>query len=180
MFGMPWHPILVHFPVVLALLVPFAALAALAAGFRSDPGKVRKYWRIPVLLLALLAVTSFLAVRTGQGDEEKVEKVLASEDPLESHEEMRELLMKAAMAAFVLAAFGLAPGGIGRAGRMASTAGSFAILFLGLQAGHTGGRLVYQYGAGAAYASGKDGGTAPGKTMTAEGAESGEKEREED
>lgn len=181
MFAMPWHPILVHFPLVLALLIPFAALAAMAIGFKRDPaGRGRKYWSIPLILMALLAATSFLAVRTGERDEEKVEKVIASEDPLESHEEMGELLMKAAMAAFLVAAAGLAPGRIGLAGRIAATTGSFAILFLGLQAGHTGGRLVYQYGAGAAYASGEAAGAAHGKAVSEKGSEKGEKDSDED
>ncbi len=170
MFPMPWHPVLVHFPLVLAMILPFAALAALVIGFRSNPGgKGRKYWSITVLLLALLAGSSFLAVRTGQGDEEKVEKVLASEAPLETHEEMGERLMQAAMGVLLVAALGLAPGALGLGGRVAATAGSFAILFLGLQAGHTGGRLVYQHGAGAAYAAGQQAGTAEEKTASESG-----------
>ena len=81
---------------------------------------------------------------------------------------------------FLVAAIGLAPGRIGLAGRIASTTGSLAILLLGLQTGHTGGRLVYQHGAGAAYASDPGSGSTHGNSITGGWTENRKQEAEED
>lgn len=175
MFDLPMHPILVHFPMALAALLPLAALAALIAGFRSGPGAgSRQYWAIIVVLQAFLAGSSFLAMQAGEKDEERVEKVLASEAPLETHEENGELFMKATAIGLVVSALGLASGPLGFWGRIAGGGASLIILLLGIQVGHSGGQLVYKHGAAAAFtatgatsgtgAGNPPGDTAPGRT----------------
>ena len=150
MTGIPWHPLVVHFPIVFSVLLPLAALTAVLLGFRT--GTPRRYWPAVLVLHALLLASAYVAVRTGEKEEDKVEMALASEDPLESHEEKAELFLKVAGAALAASALGMAPGALGLAGRAMAGAGALAVLLLGIQVGHSGGALVYQHGAGAAYA----------------------------
>lgn len=155
MFDVPLHPILVHFPLALATLLPLAALAVLIAGFRSSAGATsRKYWAVIVVLHAILAGSSFLALKAGERDEERVEKVLASEAPLETHEEAGELFLQAVAIALVISALGLAPGKLALGGRIAGVAATLVVLVLGIQVGHSGGQLVYKHGAAAAFTTG--------------------------
>lgn len=152
MFDVPLHPILVHFPMALAALLPLVALAALVAGFRSGPGaRSRKYWVVIVVLHAFLAGSSFLALQAGEKDEERVEEVLASEAPLETHEEAGELFIKVVAIALVVSALGLAPGMFGQWAQVAGGVATLVILVLGIQVGHSGGQLVYKHGAAAAF-----------------------------
>lgn len=151
MFGLPLHPILVHLPLALSVLAPLVVLLSLIAGYRRGDG--RKPWAAVVLIQGLLLGSAFLAVQAGERDEEKVEKVLASEDPLEVHEEAGELFLKGAAAAFVLALAGLAAGRVGLTGRALGSLAALAVLGLGLQAGHSGGSLVYRHGAAQAFTS---------------------------
>lgn len=149
MSALPLHPFIVHFPIVLAVLLPLAALGALAYGIRSGGG--RKSWAAVAALHALLILSAFLAVQSGGKDEERVERVLASEAPLEAHEEAGELFLKVAGAALLLTALGLAPGALGLAGRGLGTLGAVGLLVLGIQVGHSGGKLVYTHGAASAH-----------------------------
>jgi uncharacterized membrane protein len=149
MSDLPLHPVIVHFPIVLAVLLPLASLAALAYGLRV--GAARKAWSAVAALHVLLVLSSVVAVWTGQGDEERVERVLASEAPLETHEEAGEFFLKAAGVALLATALGLAPGALGLAGRGLGSLGALGLLALGIQVGHSGGRLVYAHGAASAH-----------------------------
>jgi uncharacterized membrane protein len=175
MFDLPLHPLIVHFPMVLAAVLPLAALAALAAGFRYD--KRRKYWAAVLIVNALLFGSSLLAVRTGERDEDKVEKVLASEAPLETHEENAGLFVKSTGAALAVSAMGLLPGAFGMSGRIIGGLASIALLFLGFQVGHSGGKLVYAHGATAAFTTGQAAG-ADGKPVAVSQDGRGEAEKE--
>lgn len=157
MFGIPLHPIVVHFPIVLSVFLPILALAFWLVGHRS--ANRRKYWTGMVIVHALVFGSGFLAMQSGESDEERVEKVLATEAPLEEHEHKGELFVQLSGAALLLAALGLAPGNLGLAGRGLAGLASLALILVGVQAGHTGGKLVYKHGAAAAYAA--DGGGAP-------------------
>lgn len=178
MSGVPLHPLVVHFPIVLSLLLPLAALAAAVLGSRA--GKPRKFWPAVLVLHALLLVSSFVAVRTGEKDEEKVEEALASDAPLESHEEKAEGFLKATGAALAVSALGLAPGAWGLAGRVLGGVGGLAILLLGMQVGHSGGALVYRHGAAAAYAAHAGGPGAADSEVAGERRESGGEDRDDD
>lgn len=130
-------------------------------------GKPSKYWALAVLLNALLFGSAFLAVQTGNKDEDRVEKILASEDPLETHEEKAEFFLKLAGAALALAALGFAPGALGLTGRVLGASASLILLAAGMQVGHSGGQLVYQHGAATAFtmdrAAGSEGGADPAR-----------------
>lgn len=144
----PLHPAVVHFPVVLAFLLPAMALGTLWAIRRG--ARARRAWALPLSFAVALAASAWLAVETGEGQDERVEKVVA-EQPLSTHEDMAETFMAASMVLAVVAAAGLLGGIPGHAARLVTAAGSLMLLAGAARVGHSGGELVYKYGAASAY-----------------------------
>jgi len=144
----PLHPAVVHLPIALALLVPMVALFALLA-MRLGIVPVRG-WTFVVLLQVLLVGSAWLAIETGEDQEERVEKVVA-ERHIEEHEEAAEWLLRAAAVALVVIGAGLAPGRIGGVARPLGFALSLGVAAAAANTGHSGGLLVYQHGAASAY-----------------------------
>jgi uncharacterized membrane protein len=156
----PLHPAIVHFPIVLAVLLPIATLAGVVA-VRRGIG-VREAW-VPALVLAtLLPVSAFAAVRTGEAEEESVEQVV-SQAAIHEHEERAEIFLPLTVIGLVVVAAGLMPGRTGVGARWASLAVALAITGAGFFVGHSGGELVYVHGAGQAYAQGGTGTTDDGE-----------------
>ena len=146
----PLHPAVVHFPIVLMLLLPLAMAGALFA-IRRGTGP-RRAWLWAAGLAVALSLSAWVATQTGEAQEDRVEAVL-NDNVLESHAERAErfLILSGALAALTLA--GLAPGRTGRIVRVAALVGSIGVAGAGVQVGHTGGELVYRYGAATAYTS---------------------------
>lgn len=148
----PLHPAIVHLPLALALLLPLlAAGAAFAIHRRKLP---RWVWVVVIGLEALLVGTGVLAIRTGEGDEERVESIVP-ESVLEAHEEAATIFVGAAGVALAIGLLGAAlPGARARSAAMAATALALAgVAFLAFQVGRAGGELVYAHGAASAYAA---------------------------
>lgn len=146
----PLHPAVVHLPIALAVLVPLVAVAALLAA-RAGWLPART-WAFVVLLQACLVGSAFLAVETGEDEEERVERVVA-ERHIEDHEERAERLLWGAGIALLVGAAGLAPGRVGSLARPLGFVLSLGVLALAVDVGHTGGELVYKHGAAGAYTS---------------------------
>jgi uncharacterized membrane protein len=144
----PLHPAVVHFPIVLAFLLPLVAIAALWRIRRGTPA--RSAWGIATLTAAALTLSAWIAIQTGERDEEAVERVVA-EAPLERHEEGAELFLLLSGAVALVAGAGLLGGKVGAAARLAATAGALGLVVAGASVGHSGGELVYQHGAAAAH-----------------------------
>lgn len=144
----PLHPALVHFPIVLGVLAPLVCLGALWAvrsGVRTRPA-----WAVAVALAGALVAASWLAIETGEQEEERVEEVVA-EAAIEDHEHAAERFLWVGLAVFAMAIAGLAPGRLGSHARLLATVGSFALVAAGWQVGRLGGALVYEHGAANAY-----------------------------
>ena len=144
----PIHPAIVHLPIALTLLLPLIVGAAWLLARRGFP--IRSAWVGVVAGVALLSGSAWLAVETGEQQEERVEKVV-SEGALESHEERANLFLGLAAGTLVLSLAGLASGRVGKYGRIAAAAASLALVPAGYFVGHTGGELVYRHGAAQAY-----------------------------
>jgi hypothetical protein len=144
----PLHPAVVHFPIALAVLVPGLAIAALVA-IRAGWLPARS-WIAVVLLQGLLVGSAWLAIETGEDQEERVERVVA-ERHIESHEAAAERFLSAAAAAWVVSAAGMLRGRAGALGRLASVAATAGVLAAGVAVGRSGGELVYTHGAASAY-----------------------------
>jgi uncharacterized membrane protein len=146
----PLHPAIVHFPVVLAFLLPLFSIGALWAIRRG--ARPRRAWSIPLAVAAALAASAWAAVETGEAQDERVERVVA-EQPLSAHEEMAEIFLAGSTGLALVAAVGLVGGLAGRAARVAALVGSLGLVVGATFVGHSGGQLVYRYGAASAYTS---------------------------
>ena len=145
---LPLHPVVVHFPIVLAVLLPIFAVGALWAIRKGTTP--RRAWSVPVVIAVALALSALAAVETGEVQDERVEQVVP-EQPLEAHEEAAERFLTLSTGLALLAAAGLVGGRVGGIARGLGTAGAVALVALAAYVGHSGGRLVYEYGAASAY-----------------------------
>ena len=146
----PLHPAIVHMPVALVVLLPLFAFGAL--WFIHRGASPLRAWGVTVGLMAMLLVSAFVAVQTGQAQEDKVERIV-SERALEHHEEAGEAFLWFAAAALVIGVAGLAGGRFGRVARVVGAVGTVALLGAGINVGRSGGELVYRHGAASAYAT---------------------------
>jgi uncharacterized membrane protein len=144
----PLHPAVVHFPVVLALLLPIFAFGALWTIRRG--ARPRRAWGIPLALAGALLLSTWVAIQTGDAQEERVEQVVADQ-PLDAHEEAAEAFIVATSIVFLVMAAGLLHGIAGRTARVVGSIGAVALVVGAARVGHTGGQLVYQHGAANAY-----------------------------
>ncbi|MBX7196157.1 MAG: hypothetical protein K1X94_29140 [Sandaracinaceae bacterium] len=150
MEALPFHPMVVHVPMALAVLMPLVAGGLALAWWRGWlPARA---WLLAVGLQAVLLASGMAALRTGGVEEERVERVV-SEALIEEHEEAAEAFVGAS--AFVLVLMGAAAW-LGERPRalpaaIAATAGTILVLGLGVRTGHAGGSLVYEHGAASAY-----------------------------
>jgi uncharacterized membrane protein len=147
---LPLHPKIVHLPIALAVLMPVMSAGLLAAWWAEL--LPRRTWLIAVLLQGLLLASGVTALRTGQTEEDRVERVVA-ERLIESHEAAAERFVWAAGAVLLLAIVGatVPKDAYARRAAIATTLGTLLVLFLGYRTGEAGGRLVYQHGAADAY-----------------------------
>jgi uncharacterized membrane protein len=150
----PLHAAVVHFPIVFAMLLPLVAAVALVAIHRA--GSITQWWGITLAVMLGLAASSFVAVRTGEAEEDRVERAVG-EQPLHAHEEAGERFLVLTGALLVIGAAGLLPKRAGAAFRLIGAAAAAGVMVAGWQVGHTGGELVYRHGAAAAYHAGEAG-----------------------
>lgn len=153
MDALPLHPKLVHLPIALAVLMPLLTSGLLLAWWRGWLPK--RTWVLAVAAQALLFASGWLAMSTGETDEERVERFVP-EQAIEAHEEAAEAFVWGSGLVLVLALLPLALGRAkpARIAAMATIAGTAAVLFLGFRVGEAGGALVYRHGAAAAFANG--------------------------
>lgn len=145
-----FHPRLVHMPLALGMLMPWVAGGLLLAWWRKWlPSRV---WVISVVLQALLVGSGFAAMRSGEAEEHRVEKVV-DEDFVHKHERAAEKFVWASVAVLLLMGLAL-PLSSRRAGSIAAavaTLGTIVVFALGYRTGQAGGDLVYRHGATRAY-----------------------------
>jgi uncharacterized membrane protein len=144
----PLHPAVVHFPIVLAVLMPAIGLAA---AWAIHAGRLRAVAWVAVVAVQLMLVGSgWLAAETGEHEEERVERVIA-ESPIEAHEEAAERFLILAALTLPLAAVGMLARPFGAAARGLTVAASLGVAAAVVGVGHSGGELVYEHGAAQAY-----------------------------
>lgn len=148
--GIPLHPVVVHFPIVLSVLLPISALVALWAIRKGTTPRFT--WAVPVALAAALAASSYVAIETGEREEDRVEQIVGHR-AMHAHEEAAERFLVLSGVLLLVSLTGLLPRTPGRAGRLLTLGGAVGLLAAGVQVGHSGGELVYQHGAANAYAT---------------------------
>ncbi len=146
----PLHPAVVHFPIVLAVLIPPLALLVVWA-IRSGHVPARA-WLSVVVLQLLLWGAAWAALETGESDEERVERAVA-ERYIEDHEDSAERFLLLALLGIPIAVVGLLRGMPGAVAQVLTVFVALAALGAVAITGHSGGELVYRHGAASAYAS---------------------------
>lgn len=147
----PFHPIVVHFPIVLSFLVP---LLALVFALLIKRGRMmRSAWIIIIGLQLLTVGSGYLALETGENDEETVEKVV-NKSYIQEHEKYAEIFVGITVVATVLGvvAFFLQTH-LQFYSQLATVGVLLAAAFYSYETGHHGGELVYVHGAARAYSS---------------------------
>lgn len=145
-----FHPKLVHVPMALGVLMPLIAGGLLLAWWRG--WLPRRGWFLAIALQAILVGSGVLALRSGEAEEERVERIVA-ERFIEEHEEAAEGFVWASggVLAMMLLAAALGSRRSGLPTAAAATLGTLLVLGLGYRTGQAGGKLVYQHGAAEAY-----------------------------
>ncbi len=144
----PLHPAVVHMPIAMAVLAPVLILVALILIRKT--GSVVAPW-LPVVVVALMmAGSAWMALETGEDEEDRVEQVV-SRDAIHEHEERAELFLWSAVVLAVTAIGGLLKGRWGATMRWAALAVCLVALVLAVRVGGSGGELVYEHGAASAY-----------------------------
>lgn len=158
-----FHPKVVHLPIALAVLMPLVSGGLLAAWWADV--LPRRSWMVAVALQLVLVASSVVALRSGEREEDRVERVVA-EKVIEAHEEAAEAFTWAAGAILFLhiAAAAVRRETTARAAAAVAVAGTLVVLFLGYRTGEAGGRLVYEHGAASAYTSAPGTGAAAHRT----------------
>lgn len=170
----PLHPAIVHFPLVLAVLLPFAAAAAFVVSRRA--GARGGAWIGLTVMTLILTGSAWLSVETGQDQEDRVERVVP-EGAIHTHEEAAEGLLLGSILVSAVILLGLLPGRVGRGARWLAAPGGLVVLALALRVGDSGGALVYEHGAASAYvASAGTAGSAGSAALPA----SGRRDRDDD
>lgn len=150
MGNIPLHPLVVHFPLVLSVLVPIL-IAAILVGERW--GRVtRRSWVTVPFAMGFLLVSGLVAQQSGSREEERVESVVR-ESAIETHEERAESFVWMSSAALIvgLAALMVRRGRARKGLQWLTLATAIAVAGVGLGVGHSGGELVYVHGAAEAY-----------------------------
>ena len=154
MGNLPLQPMLVHIPLAVAFLLPIVVVVMLVGHSVGRLG--RGGWITVSAITAVLLVSSIVAQRSGEAEEERVEG-LVSERVLETHEERGEVFTWTVAALFALTALIplTARKKLREGGGLAALALSIVVAVLALRVGHAGATLVYQEGAPMAYVDGQ-------------------------
>lgn len=149
---MPLHPAIVHLPIGIAIVMPILTLLATIAIQRH--WFTRKIWFIVTLGHLVILGTGFVALQTGENEENKVEPYV-TESQIHFHEEKAEVFLWASglTLAMSIAALAIRSSRFVVAARIVTIMLAFSTTVLALDAGRSGGELVYKYGAARAYLS---------------------------
>ena len=140
----PLHPAVVHIPVALAVILPL--IIAISVYIIRKGNSAFSAW-LPVAALSVLLFGGALLAKQSGGAEEEAVESLVSEQVIEAHEENAELFTVVAGVLVVLVAGGFLKKNLGRSLRVAAAAASVVLFALAFKTGHSGGELVYRYGA---------------------------------
>ncbi len=144
----PLHPAVVHLPMALAVLVPLFAVVALVAVHGGS--RPLRTWGVAAAMFAALSLSAWASMETGEDQEDAVEAVVP-DAALNTHEDAADQFLWLSVAVLGVAGVGLLNGRVGLSARVLATVGAFGLLVAGYRVGHSGGDLVYRYGAASAY-----------------------------
>jgi uncharacterized membrane protein len=148
----PYHPLVVHFPIALSVILPplIVVFAYLIKTNKMNPVS----WLIIISLQIMTVATGYMAMETGESEEETVERVV-SKKLIHEHEEAAEIFVGSTVIVLVLcvAVFFIRKD-FGFIIKMIIASISLFSLFLSYKTGKLGGELVYKHGGASAYVEG--------------------------
>ena len=146
---LPLHPMIVHFPLSLSIIVPILIL--IFAYMIKINKMTRKAWFIVIGIQLAVVVSGYVSLETGETEEDLVEKVVASKY-IHDHEEAAEIFVGSAVVVLALAVgvffirkelqFPV---------KIVIATIAFVSSYLAYDTGMRGGELVYAHGAASAY-----------------------------
>jgi uncharacterized membrane protein len=147
--NVPFHPIIVHFPLALTFVLPLLIL--IFAMMIKKNKMSHQAWLIIIGLQVLTTATGYVALESGEEAEEVAERVV-NKKLIHEHEERAEVFVGSTVIALVIsvAAFFLRKE-IQFLVKLAVCLISLLSCFLAYRTGESGGELVYRYGAASAY-----------------------------
>lgn len=151
--NLPLHPAIVHLPLGLAFFAP--VVAAILLGFALAGKLARTHVLIAIALQAVLVVSAVAALQTGEGAEDRAERVV-NEQYIETHEHRAQTFTVFAGLTLAAMLVALAVANLGAAAK-AALAVTLAMTLVGtglaVRTGHAGGELVYVHGAASAWST---------------------------
>ncbi len=145
----PYHPLVVHFPIALSFILP--PLIVVFAYFIKTNRMNPVSWLIIISLQLMIVATGYIAMETGENDEETVERVVPKK-LIHEHEEAAEIFVGSGVIVLVLSvAVFFIRKDLGFIIKMIIAFISLISLFLSIKTGKLGGELVYKHGGASAY-----------------------------
>lgn len=145
----PLHPVIVHLPIALTIILPFLILVFT---FLIKSNKLSaQTWLVIIGLQLVTTVSGYVALETGENEEALVQKVV-DKKLIHHHEESAEIFVGSTVLALVLsvAVFFLRRE-LQFPVHLIVCVISFISCYLVYETGGTGGELVYRHGAAGAY-----------------------------
>ncbi len=148
----PFHPLVVHFPLALTFILP--VLIVIFAWMIKVNKMTAKGWIIIVGLQMALVASGYVALETGETEEQTAKRVVAK-SLIHAHEEAAEIFVGSTVLGLVLsiAAFFLRKE-LNFPLKLLMAALGLVSSFLAYRTGSLGGELVYVHGAANAYRDG--------------------------
>jgi uncharacterized membrane protein len=146
---LPFHPIVVHFPLALTFIMPVLIIvfALMIKMNKMQP----QTWLIIIGLQLAVVVSGYVALESGEAEEDKVEKVVGKK-LIHEHEEAAEIFVGSTVLVLVLSiAVFFIRKDIGFAIKLGIAGLGLVSCYLAYQTGHLGGEMVYGHGAASAY-----------------------------
>ncbi len=151
---MPFHPSIVHLPIMISLILPFLILSFFY--FIKKNKSQFSIWVIVVALQMVTTISGYIALESGEVEEDRVEKMV-TKSLIHSHEEAAEIFVGFSVISLCLGILTLLMKENFKSHFVAIT---FMISLitggLAIRAGGLGGDLVYKHGAGKAFYSQSD------------------------
>lgn len=145
----PFHPMIVHFPMALAFVLPFLIL--IFAYMIKINKMTPRGWLIIVGLQLVVTITGYVSLESGETEEHNVSKVVAK-DLIHAHEEASEIFVGSTVIALVISvAVFFIRKELQFPIKLGIAVVSLVSCYLAYKAGTLGGELVYKHGAAAAY-----------------------------
>jgi uncharacterized membrane protein len=146
---MPFHPSIVHLPIVLSFMLPFVMIFCFL--MLKTQKSHHLIWALVIFLQGIVVLSGYLALESGEIEEDRVEKIVEAK-MINQHEEAAEIFVGFSVIIFCLNIVAYFLKGQYQFNVMLTAIFlAFVSLFLGINVGSRGGDLVYKHGAGRAF-----------------------------